>query len=116
VKTIGLRQSVRFQRVVSRQHPVVTPVCGSFFVGRTGERIMSEGLSVSAKFTDGSISPVSQDEPGPGQRDIFGLSADPQGDYSAITLRDASLMRTGTDVGHDAVQIQKIIPFSRMTI
>jgi hypothetical protein len=116
VESIGLGQGMRFQSVVARQHPVVTSVGGSFFVGRTRERIMSEGLSIGVKFTDGSISPVRQDELSLGESDIFRFGAHPQGNNSEIARRNPSLVRAGQDVSHYAVQIQKVIPFSRMTI
>jgi hypothetical protein len=116
VEPIGLGQGMRFQRVITRQHPVFTPVRGSLFVGRTGERIISEGFSIGVKFPDGSISPVCQDELRLGESDIFRLGAHPQGNDSEIARRNTSLVRAGQDGSHYAVQIQKVIPFSRMTI
>lgn len=109
VKPICPSQSLFFHCVVTCQDRILTPIRGSLFCAGTRERIIGEYFSIGLESTDRSVSPVRQDQLCPGQRYIFGLSPDPQGNYPPITLRDTSLVRASADIGHYAVQIHWVL-------
>jgi hypothetical protein len=109
VKPIGLGQGVFFQSVVTGEDRIFAPVRGPLFFGVAREWIDGECFGIGLESADRSVSSVRQDQLCPGQRDIFGLRADPQGNYSAIALRDTSLVRASADIGHYAVQIHWVL-------
>lgn len=109
VKPIGLGQGVFFQSVVTGEDRIFAPVRGPLFFGVAREWIDGECFGIGLESADRSVSSVREDQLGPGQRDLFGLGADPEGDDPALPLGNASLVRAGEDIGHDAVEIHWVL-------
>jgi hypothetical protein len=114
VKSISLRKGSAFQGVVTGQDPVFIPLGGALSFGRTSKGIIREHLSEGVKFADPSISSVRQKELGHCERNAFRVGAEPERDDSEIARRDGALVGAGAHIGHYAVQIQKVVPLSRM--
>jgi hypothetical protein len=105
VKSIRLRKGLFFDGIVPCQDRILAPVRGSFCFGGAREGIVIECFRIALKSADRSVSFVCQDDLCPGQRDVLGFSADPEGNDAVIAFRDVSLVRTGADVCHYAVKI-----------